>query len=183
LARCCRRTVAAPAGCLPSNSFCQPFILKIRTLEMPFPAIWALNYELQFDFKKEIPWKLCHISKFDFFAPLLTKANRGAHPCAPPPPPYKSTPEHFYSANLHVDMITCALHQVLCLPNYILSPDYIIFTTIVILLFLRLLHTMNVRFSLLDIAQRILGVTLPNFQWRKPGKCRFRKFSFDGCSV
>ena len=30
--------------------------------------------------------------------------------------------------------------------------------------FLRLLHTMNVRFSLLDIAQRILGVTLPNFQ-------------------
>jgi hypothetical protein len=26
--------------------------LKIRTLEMPFPAIWALNYELQFDFKK-----------------------------------------------------------------------------------------------------------------------------------
>jgi hypothetical protein len=30
---------------------------------------------------------------------------------------------------------------------------------------------MNVRFSLLDIAQRILGVTLPNFQWRKPGKC------------
>jgi hypothetical protein len=48
---------------------------------------------------------------------------------------------------------------------------------------LRLLHTMNVRFSLLDIAQRILGVTLPNFQWRKPGKCWFRKFSFDGCSV
>jgi hypothetical protein len=29
---------------------------------------------------------------------------------------------------------------------------------------LRLLHTMNVRFSLLDIVQRILGVTLPNFQ-------------------
>jgi hypothetical protein len=27
-------------------------IVKIRTLEMPFPAIWALNYELQFDFKK-----------------------------------------------------------------------------------------------------------------------------------
>ena len=27
-------------------------ILKIRTLEMPFPAIWALNYELHFDFKK-----------------------------------------------------------------------------------------------------------------------------------
>jgi hypothetical protein len=25
-------------------------ILKIRTLEMPFPAIWALNYELYFDF-------------------------------------------------------------------------------------------------------------------------------------
>jgi hypothetical protein len=41
---------------------------------------------------------------------------------------------------------------------------------------------MNVRFSLLDIAQRILGATLPNFQWRKPGKCYFRKCSFDGCS-
>jgi hypothetical protein len=27
-------------------------ILKIRTLEMLFSAIWALNYELQFDFKK-----------------------------------------------------------------------------------------------------------------------------------
>jgi hypothetical protein len=25
---------------------------KIRTLEMPLPVIWALNYELQFDFKK-----------------------------------------------------------------------------------------------------------------------------------
>jgi hypothetical protein len=33
-----------------------------------------------------------------------------------------------------------------------------------IMAFLRLLHTMNVRFSLLDIAQRILGVTLPTFQ-------------------
>ena len=28
---------------------------------------------------------------------------------------------------------------------------------------LRLLHMMNVRFSLLNMAQRILGVTLPNF--------------------
>jgi hypothetical protein len=34
---------------------------------------------------------------------------------------------------------------------------------------------MNVRFSLLDIAQRILGVTLPNFQWRKPGKMLISK--------
>jgi hypothetical protein len=41
--------------------------------------------------KKEKPWKLCHISEFDFFAPLLTKANRGAHPCAPP---YKFTPNY-----------------------------------------------------------------------------------------
>jgi hypothetical protein len=40
----------------------------------------------------------------------------------------------FYSANLHLDMIKCALHQVLRLPNYILSLDYFIFTTIVILL-------------------------------------------------
>ena len=31
-------------------------------------------------------------------------------------------------------------------------------------IYLRLLHTMNVRFSLLNMAQRILGVTLPNFQ-------------------
>ena len=29
---------------------------------------------------------------------------------------------------------------------------------------LRLLHMMNVSFSLLNMAQRILGVTLPNFQ-------------------
>ena len=29
---------------------CPRKILKIRTLEMSFPAIWALNYE--FDFKK-----------------------------------------------------------------------------------------------------------------------------------
>jgi hypothetical protein len=28
---------------------------------------------------------------------------------------------------------------------------------------LRLLHMMNVRFGLLNMAQRILGVTLPNF--------------------
>jgi hypothetical protein len=28
---------------------------------------------------------------------------------------------------------------------------------------LRLLHMMNVRFSLLNMAQRIFGVTLPNF--------------------
>jgi hypothetical protein len=63
---------------------------------MPFPAIWALNYELQFDFKKGKTLEIMPycISEFDFFAPLatlLTKANRGANPCAPPPPPYKST--------------------------------------------------------------------------------------------
>jgi hypothetical protein len=39
----------------------------------------------------------------------------------------------FYSENLHVDIIKCAFHQVLRLPNYILT-DYLIFTTIVILL-------------------------------------------------
>jgi hypothetical protein len=33
----------------------------------------------------------------------------------------------------------------------------------IFLLSLRLLHMMNVRFSLLNMAQRILGVTLPNF--------------------
>jgi hypothetical protein len=36
--------------------------------------------------KKEKHWKLCHISKFDFSATLLTKANRGVHPL-----PYKSS--------------------------------------------------------------------------------------------
>ena len=35
-----------------SPGLCPRKILKIRTLEMPFPAIWALNYEVQFDFKK-----------------------------------------------------------------------------------------------------------------------------------
>jgi hypothetical protein len=53
-------------------------ILKIRTLEMPFPAIWALNYELQYDFKKGKTLEI--VPYFSFFAPLLTKANRGVHP-------------------------------------------------------------------------------------------------------
>jgi hypothetical protein len=35
-----------------SEGYAPRKILKIRTLEMPFPVIWALNYELQFDFKK-----------------------------------------------------------------------------------------------------------------------------------
>ena len=39
-------SLGGPGVCPPRK------ILKIRTLEMPFPAIWALNYELQFDFKK-----------------------------------------------------------------------------------------------------------------------------------
>jgi hypothetical protein len=48
---------------------------------MPFPAIWALNYELQYDFKKGKPWKLCHISEFDFLCtPPL-------HPLPPINPP------------------------------------------------------------------------------------------------
>jgi hypothetical protein len=47
---------------------------------MPFPVIWSLNYELQFGFKKGKTLEICHIfSEFDFFAP--------------PPPPYKSTPD------------------------------------------------------------------------------------------
>jgi hypothetical protein len=40
------------ASSLGGSGVCPPKILKIRTLEMSFPAIWALNYELQFDFKK-----------------------------------------------------------------------------------------------------------------------------------
>ena len=34
----------------------------------------GIDYELQFDFKKEKPWKSCHISEFDFFCTPL-------HPC------------------------------------------------------------------------------------------------------
>ena len=44
------------------------------------------------------------------------------------------------------------------------NQSRIVMSKIVYNLNLRLLHTMNVRFSLLNIAQRILGVTLPNFQ-------------------
>jgi hypothetical protein len=40
-------SIGGPGVCPPPGKS-----LKIRTLEMPFSAIWALNYELQFDFKK-----------------------------------------------------------------------------------------------------------------------------------
>jgi hypothetical protein len=40
------------ASSLGGPGVCSRKILKIRTLEMPFPAVWALNYELQFDFRK-----------------------------------------------------------------------------------------------------------------------------------
>jgi hypothetical protein len=44
---------AEDASSLGGSGVCPREILKIlKTLEMPFPAIWALNYELQFDFKK-----------------------------------------------------------------------------------------------------------------------------------
>jgi hypothetical protein len=43
---------AKGASSLADPGVCSWKILKIRTLEMPFPAIWALHYELQFDFKK-----------------------------------------------------------------------------------------------------------------------------------
>jgi hypothetical protein len=43
---------------------------------------------------------------------------------------------------------------------------------------LRLLHMVNVRFSLLNMAQRILGVTLSHLILGVT-----RKSSFDGCSV
>ena len=43
---------AEDASFLGGPGYAPRIILKIRTLEMPFPAIWALNYELQFDFKK-----------------------------------------------------------------------------------------------------------------------------------
>jgi hypothetical protein len=57
-------------------------ILKIRTLEMPFPAIWALSYELQFDFKKGKP--LCHILNFIFLRPPpCTPVDQAQQRCAP----------------------------------------------------------------------------------------------------
>jgi hypothetical protein len=53
---------------------------------MPFPVIWTLNYELQFDFKKrENLGNYAIFLNFDFIAPLLTKANRGVHPPVDPP--------------------------------------------------------------------------------------------------
>ena len=43
---------AEGASSLGVHGYALRNILQIRTLEMPFPAIWALNYELQYDFKK-----------------------------------------------------------------------------------------------------------------------------------
>jgi hypothetical protein len=43
---------AEGASSLGGSDYARWKILKLRTLEIPFPAIWALNYELQFDFKK-----------------------------------------------------------------------------------------------------------------------------------
>jgi hypothetical protein len=43
---------AEGASSLGDQGYAPQKILKIRTLEMPSPAIWALNYELQLDFKK-----------------------------------------------------------------------------------------------------------------------------------
>ena len=37
---------AEGASSLGGPGVCSRKILKIRTLEIPFPAIWALNYEL-----------------------------------------------------------------------------------------------------------------------------------------
>jgi hypothetical protein len=42
---------AKGASSLGGPGVCPQKILKIITLEMPFSAIWALNCELQFDFK------------------------------------------------------------------------------------------------------------------------------------
>jgi hypothetical protein len=42
---------AEGASSLGDPRVCPQTILKIRTLEMPFPVIWTLNCELQFDFK------------------------------------------------------------------------------------------------------------------------------------
>jgi hypothetical protein len=61
-------------------------------------------------------------------------------------------------------IIIYMLHQKLFGQNIFLLFVYLIITVPTVISLLRLLHTMNVRFSLLDIAQRILGVTLPNFQ-------------------
>jgi hypothetical protein len=77
---------------------------------MSFPAIWALNYELQFDFKKEKPWKLCHISEFDFLQPPCTHVDQGQQGCAPLCTPYKSTPVVTYSkASVTFSQFACQL--------------------------------------------------------------------------
>jgi hypothetical protein len=59
------------------------------------------------------------------------------------------------------DYFECEMFVVFVLGN-VVSID--VLKLLFVYIHLRLLHTMNVRFSLLDIAQRILGVTLPNFQ-------------------
>ena len=57
-------------------------ILKIRTLEMPFPAIWALNYELQFDFKKGKTLEIVPYFWICFFAPPCPPVDQGQQGCA-----------------------------------------------------------------------------------------------------
>ena len=65
---------------LVGSGVCAQKIWKIRTLEMPFPAIWALNHELQFDFKKGKTLAII------FFC---TPVDQGQQGCTPP---YKCTP-------------------------------------------------------------------------------------------
>jgi hypothetical protein len=80
---------------LGGSGVCPKKMLKIKTLEMPFSAIWALNYELQFDFS--LTAIFLNLIFCTSLAPLLHKANRGAHArlCTPPPP---INPTLLYSA-------------------------------------------------------------------------------------
>ena len=72
---------AEGASSLGGPGVCPRKMLKIRTLVMPFPAIWVLNYELQFDFRKGKT--LCHISEFDYLHPLCTPVDQGQQGCTP----------------------------------------------------------------------------------------------------
>jgi hypothetical protein len=61
------------------------------------------------------------------------------------------------------------------LAKYSLNASAILLESLI-----RLLHTMNVRFSLLDIAQRILGVTLLNFSEESQENADFEIFHLIG---
>jgi hypothetical protein len=77
------------------SGVCPQNILKIRTLEMPFSAIWALNYELQFDFKKRKNLGNCAIFlNLIFLHPPCTPVDQGQQGGAPLCTPLINPPLH-----------------------------------------------------------------------------------------